>query len=287
MDNTSKKNPKNSEESDDKSAKSIDELKDEIRKLSEKQDKILKVVNKKTKIIAITTIPTIIIILIFVFSANHYFVATKEIAYGLQSNYEIEDLKGEKIDTWVSWRITPGDPFHIHVQSSPEVTDHRLQMIRDVIFSNDTTKIDNQTYYKGWDGAVQEVSKRYTKFPIPLHFHTVITDFGNGNIIIKLTNLENADGYSGYTKSIMDVSNHQLLKSEVTIYKVDQLDDEQFKTILRHELGHGFGLGHSDVQGDLMYPMLDDQNYGISECDIQTLAGLYSGEERSHVICTK
>jgi len=221
------------------------------------------------------------------FSNYHYFIPTKETGYGLQSNYEIEDLKGDKINTWVSWKITQGDVFHIHVQSSPEVTDDRLNVIRDVIFNNDTVTIDNHTYYKGWSGALEQISKHQTKFPIPIHFHTVLTDFGTGNIVIRLTNLQNGDGYSGYTKSIMDVSNHQILKSEITIYNVNKLSDDELKMIVRHELGHGFGLGHFDDPNDLMYPEIGSGHSYISECDIESLSALYNGDERTQVTCQK
>src|SRR5574338_1253516 len=216
---------------------SIDELKDEIKKMEEKQDRILKTVGKRTKII-IVAIPVMALLL---YVSTTYFESRQEFGYALTSNYEIEDLKGQKITTWVSWKINEGDEFHIHVLSSPEVTDARMNWIKDTILNNDTVKIRNETYYVGWSGAIQEAEKRETLYPIPIHFHTVTTDYGSGNILIQLKNLENGDGYIAYTKSITDASNHQILKSEITIYEVDKLTEVEFRNILRHELGHAFG----------------------------------------------
>ena len=58
---------------------------------------------------------------------------------------------------------------------------------------------------------------------------------------------------------------------------------------LTHELGHGFGLGHSDERNDLMFSLVQTvspYDY-ISECDIEAMAGLYNGNQKSHVTCTK
>lgn len=124
-----------------------------------------------------------------------------------------------------------------------------------------------------------------TKFPIPIYLHTQVTEFGEGNVIIKLTNLKNDDGYAGFTKSIVDENNHQILKSEITIYEADQLSDEDFAAVVRHELGHAFGLAHSTDPDDLMYPVILTTHPYISQCDIDAIEGLYNGDERSEVIC--
>ncbi len=114
----SMEDPNDDKKTTDKPVDGINELKDEIKKLSEKQDKVLKIIGKRTKIVAIV-IPTSLMLVALAYSNSYYFVPTKEIGYGFKSNYEIEDLKGDKINTWVSWKIPQGDLFHIHVQSSP------------------------------------------------------------------------------------------------------------------------------------------------------------------------
>jgi hypothetical protein len=133
----------------------------------------------------------IIIIIIMLIITNNIPTHTDNITESefqatLSSGYVIENLKGEKINTFVSWKIEPEDSFHIHVIYSPEVTDKRLDMINDVIYSTEEINLDGEKYYKGWFGALQEVSYK-TKFSIPIHYHSIITDVGTGHITIRLT----------------------------------------------------------------------------------------------------
>lgn len=262
--------------------KSIDKLRDEVQKIEDKQDQILKTVRKRTKIIMITIPVTILILYVSI----TYFEQRESIAYPLTSNYVIEDLKGQKITTWVSWKINEGDMFHIHVVSSPEVTGERMNWISDTVFNNKTMQIRNETYYLGWSGALQEVEKRGTLHPIPLHLHEITTtDSGSGNILINLSNLGNSDGYIAYTKSITDSNNHQILKSEITIYEVDKLTEIEFRTILRHEMGHAFGIAHSNDPNDLMYDVISRENKYISQCDVYALEQLYNGKGGMQISC--
>ena len=208
---------------------------------------------------------------------------------GLGSEYLIENVKGERVETWTAWNLVEGDPFHIQVLASPEVTPERLQVIKDDVLSNETFTVGDLTYYKGWAGALAAVSSLNHTLVIPSHFDVMETNTGSGNIVIKLTSLENADGYAGYTKSIADGTQHQILKADITIYNADKISNDELAIILRHELAHGFGLGHADDENDLMFPNVQAYApYGyISECDVEAMAGLYDGNERSHVICTK
>jgi len=236
----------------------------------------------------IGTVITIMAIILLIITNNiptHVNNITEsEFQATLSSGYVIENLKGEKINTFVSWKIEPEDSFHIHVIYSPEVTDKHLEMINDVIYSTEEINLDGEKYYKGWFGALQEVSYK-TKFPIPIHYHSIITDIGTGHITIRLTAQNNGDGYSGYAKSQVDEVNHQILKSQITIFSVDKLSSEEFKSILRHELGHGFGLAHSQNPDDLMYPEIKTNYPYISPCNVQGIIGLYDGEQKSEIIC--
>ena len=114
-----------------------------------------------------------------------------------------------------------------------------------------------------------------------------MTEKGNGDIIINLKDYASSDGYSGFTNSIVDESNHQILKSSITIYDADSLSIEQYKTILRHELGHGFGLAHSTAPEDLMHSIITTEYPYISECDLDAITALYDGSQKSQVVCEK
>ena len=131
------------------------------------------------------------------------------------------------------------------------------------------------------------------KISTDLNYLYMIDDFLDMNCSIfqpaqaKIISQSNGDGYSGYTKSIVDDAQNQILKSEITIYEVDKLSKAQFETILRHELGHALGLAHSTATEDLMYPTITTDYPYISDCDVDAIVWLYDGGESSKVVCEK
>jgi len=272
---------------DDESPDRISKLEDEIKTIEIDQKRIIKTINTKSTVM-IGTVITIMVIILLIITNNiptYSNITESEFQATLSSGYVIENLKGEKINTFVSWKIEPADSFHIHVVDSPNITQKQLDMINDVMFSTEKVNLGGETYYKGWYGAL-EASSYKTKFPIPIHYHSIITDTGSGHITIRLTTQNSGDGYSGYTKSQVDEANHQILKSQITIFSVDKLSTEEFKSILRHELGHALGLAHSQNPDDLMYPEIRTNYPYISPCDVQGIIGLYDGEQKSEIICS-
>ena len=187
------------------------------------------------------------------------------------------------VKRWATWKIEHGDQFHIDVISSPELNDERMQAIQDVVFSKGTLAPDEKTLYKGWYGAIS--STKNAKFPMSIDLRTVRSYDGTGHILIELTHLKNPDGYVAFTKSVSDKEIHTLLQSKITVYNVENLSIDDFKRVLRHELGHAFGLSHSDDPDDLMYEIVKTPYPYISQCDVDTLAGLYNGSETSWVSC--
>jgi hypothetical protein len=211
--------------------------------------------------------------------------------------YVIQNLQGDTINTWLSWRLVDGTVLHVNVLDANKYPG-KLDLIKDVILSQKSIVIDDSllhkgpkgstsTYYLGWSGALDEVTKDPTQFYIPDKFEVIESSTGAGEVTIMLTNEQSGDGYSGYTKSIADASQHQILKSAITIYEVDKLSNEQFKTILRHEFGHVLGLAHSTAPEDLMHATIETDYPYISQCDIDTMKSLYDGNEKSTVTCTK
>ena len=216
----------------------------------------------------------------------------------LRSNFLIQNLRGDTVDTWIAWQKTDNTLFHIHLQNSQYATKERIDAIIDVIMSQQKIELDNSimnkgpegtssVYYVGWYGALNSI-KNDTKFNIVknLHFH-IDDDIPTGDIVIILTNLSNPDGYSAYTNSIVDEGNHQILKSTITVYDIDKISLEDLKTLVRHELGHGFGLAHSTAPEDLMAPVITTNYPYISECDLDAIHHLYDGGESSKVVCEK
>lgn len=224
-------------------------------------------------------------------------VITKAISHDMSnynSNYVLQNLQGETVDTWVSWNVENGRVIHVHVINEAKVSQDVINALEDAIMSTKMVSIPNSAtgqgtqgssiYYVGWEGAAEQASSKPTTLYIPQKFDINGSPGGVGDIEIILTSDVNPDGYSGYTKSIVD--GNQILKSKITIFKANKLDADQIESIMRHEFGHALGLGHSTSPEDLMHPILPDYPY-ISGCDIDTLNGLYDGDKNSKVVCTR
>jgi len=213
----------------------------------------------------------------------------------LKSKYLIENLRGDTIDTWLSWRLTDGDVLYVNIVNAHKYPE-KAEMIKDVILSKETFEIDDSlthkrpkgftsTYYLGWAGALGKASEDPTKFFIPANLEVTDSSSGAGDITIRLAKERSGDGFSGWTKSIADEKQNQILKSDITIYDVDNLSKNQLITITRHELGHAFGLAHSSAPEDLMYPEITTAIPYISPCDIDAIVSLYDGGKSSQVVC--
>jgi len=211
------------------------------------------------------------------------------------SNYVIQNLQGDTVDTWVAWNIANGRIIHIHVTNTANLPQNMIDAMKDAILSTKAVKIDDSAtgagpkgsssvYYVGWTGAVGAAYSEPTKQYIPQQFEINGSPNGVGDIEIILTNDISPDGYSGYTKTLVD--GNEILKSKITIFKANKLDANSLSAIMRHEFGHALGLGHSTASEDLMSPMLPEYPY-ISGCDIDTLQKLYDGDKNSKVVCQK
>jgi len=204
----------------------------------------------------------------------------------LKSNYIIQHLKGDTIDTWLSWRLAHDDTLHITILDDGKYP-KKVEAIKNMILSTESFEVDDSLYFVGWAGALEEASQISTAFYIPKNLEIADSTTGAGDITIKLVDYANGDGYSGFTKSIADKSQNQILKSEITIYDVDNLSLEQIASIARHEFGHAIGLAHSTDPADLMAPEMTTEYPYISECDIDATTSLYNDGQSSRVVCEK
>lgn len=215
----------------------------------------------------------------------------------IKDSYVIQNLKGDIVYTWLSWRLVDGTALYINIIGA-EKYPGKLDLIKDAVLSQEDIQVDDSLVYKGqqglisnyhlgWAGALAKAAENQTQLYIPQKLEVIQSPEGEGDITVTLTDEQNGDGYSGYTKSITDESQNQILKSQIVIYEVYKLNDKQFKSILRHELGHAFGLAHSTAPEDLMYPTILTQYPYISECDIETIQSLYNGNKKSEVTCQK
>lgn len=220
---------------------------------------------------------------------------TSHLLGNYNSNYVIQNLQGTVVNTWVSWNLVQGQVLHVNIVNDANLPDDSIQAIKDAILSNGTVTVDDSllnegpsgttsTRYKGWDGALANLQNDpAAKFYIPQGFDITEDSSGAGDIVITLTNDQNPDGLSGFTKSVAD--GNQILKSKITIYVADQLSAAQLGAITRHEFGHALGLAHSTDPADLMHATIKTDYPYISGCDIAAIKGLYEGDDRSQVAC--
>lgn len=214
----------------------------------------------------------------------------------LKSKFVIENLRGDKVSTFMRWKLLPQDTLVVNIINSELASSEQIQIIKNTITSTELLNIDDSlqhkgpqgvssTYYDGWQGALDYISLKNTKYNIPKKIDVIESKNGEGQVIITLSDAMDADGYSGYTKSVVD--QNQILKSTITIYNMDELSSSQIETITRHEFGHALGLAHSTAPEDLMYPTIQSNYPYISQCDVDAIIALYDGKESSDVICQK
>ena len=278
--------------------KSVDELKHQEKNLSQEITQIQKEIKKsqsKTLIITeLSLLPVVVLLILISGLGNSIMDFTNDETTSFKTRHLIEDLRGDTVDTWKSWRLV-GTTLNVNVLNAKGLSENRIDVIKNAITSEESLEIDDSlthkgpkgfssTYFTGWAGALKHIASKDTLYNIPTDFNVITSNGGEGDVIITLSNLRDGDGYTGYTKSVVD--GNEILKSFITIYDVTNLTDEQLGTILRHEFGHAIGLGHSTAPEDLMAPNIDMTVPYISECNTNAIRDLYNGIQGS-TVCEK
>jgi len=271
--------------------KTIEELREDKKVLSSllKSESHKRILRKITIIAAIGLAVFIFISYIpsdlqFYYNSNHV---------PLKTQYLIQNLKSNTVSSWKPWHIINNQALNVNIINADNISKEKITAIKDAILSEESLKIDNSlldkgpvgtfsTFYRGWEGALQKEQKN-TKFHIPNKFNIIESPNGEGDITITLSNLENPDGYSGYTKTIID--DQEILKASITIYNANSLTPERLADVIRHEFGHALGLGHSNDQEDLMYQIIQTNFPFISQCDVNTVDNLYDGKYLNQMSC--
>ena len=274
-----------------------EEISELIRKQNKISHEIITVKKKIQKLSARTILKAelivlpILAVLLFYGVSDHYQTNSADTSNNIKTRYLIENLQGQADDTHRYWNIAKGTPLTVSIINPDQISQEKIDAIEGAILSTDVLYIDNSLlgkspsdgkseYFKGWKGALDTIQN--TKFYVPTDFNIVESDDGPGQIVIVLSHLEDPDGYSGYTRSVVDDS--QILKSFITIYDADKLTDNQLATIVRHEFGHALGLPHTSDPQDLMHATIQTGYPYVSECDVGAIQSLY--DNTNNGFCT-
>jgi len=280
--------------------KTVNDLMSHEKKLTKEINQSKKQIKVKSKTLLITEISLlpVLFLLIIVSGVGPDLMNSVIVEQGtLQSKYFIQNLRGDSLDTWKSWRLL-GTTMNVNIIAPNNISNEKINVVANAISSMEAQEIDDSLthkgpketsslYYLGWQGALNDIASKVepTKYQLPLEFNIMKSNGREGDIVITLSNIRDMDGYTGYTKSI--VEENEILKSFITIYDVSNLSNEQLETISRHEFGHALGLGHSTAPEDLMAPTIDMTYPYISECNVAAIVDLYNGAEGSSTICEK
>lgn len=213
--------------------------------------------------------------------------------------HTFEPLRGDTVKTDNLWKLNQDHEFHVHIiDDTNKIPQGYIDMIISSVTSNDSIVLDDfklhkgprgsqSTYYLGWAGALNSLDSSNLEFSIPSNIHIHESrNVSDAEVVIRLVSEKHAEGYSGFTHSIMDTSNNEILKSFITIYDSHSLTVEEMSTIAKHEMGHALGLAHSTDPTDLMYPQFQTQ-FNISECNVKAIAQLYDGKTNQNIECEK
>ncbi|MGQ0795751.1 MAG: M57 family metalloprotease [Nitrosopumilaceae archaeon] len=185
------------------------------------------------------------------------------------------------IKTFLPWESDDDKTLSVSIIKLTPLSADQLSSAKKALVGYGTIEFNGSHTYVGWSEALQATSVHNTKIPFPKTISLLHDDNENADIAIYITDEKNPI-YSGYTSNVIE--NQKIVKSNIIIYDINNLDDQQISSIVRHEFGHALGLKHSDFTTDLMFGTVPVPSY-VSECHIDALVELYDGNIKNSSSC--
>jgi len=105
----------------------------------------------------------------------------------------------------------------------------------------------------------------------------------DGDIVLELLKQKNPT-HNGWTTSHYD-KNH-ITSANIQIFDANSIPPSEFENLIRHELGHAFGLAHATSESDLMYESIGSDQKFISYCSLEGLKFLNNGYRSTEINCS-
>jgi len=169
-----------------------------------------------------------------------------------------------------AWNEVKDNKIPVLVVRDAKVSEKQVDIVEYVI---NAKKVNSgRTLFLGWNEGIKEISKSFGVEVPTLQVQYKLDS--SEAIIIYLMDKTSNEGHDGYTNLFYD-QNGKIQKAFIKIYNVDELNNIQLKIIIRHELGHALGLGHTNSKNDLMQSIIDMNYNAISLLDLLALAHIY------------
>lgn len=169
-----------------------------------------------------------------------------------------------------TWKGLKDNTIPVLILRDASVSEEQVDIVERAINSKEVK--NSRTQFLGWNEGIKEISKSFgVKVPL-LELQQKLES--TKAITIYLMDRSSGNRHNGYTELFYD-ENKNIQKAFVKIYNADELNRKQLESIIRHELGHALGLGHTDKKNDLMNSIINLKYNTISLLDLHALAKKY------------